>query len=110
MRTKATPVTNIISALTARTQFGQIMQRATEQRERFLVGRRGEPKVVIMGVDDYIDAFAPTPPELAAMQTTAKRAGTRKLTMRQIETEITAVRRAAPTAANSPAKPKRSRR
>lgn len=109
MRTKATPVTNIISALTARTQFGQIMQRATEKRERFLVGRRGEPKVIIMGVDDYIDAFAPTPPELAAMQTTARRTGASKLTMRQIEAEVTAVRRTTP-AANSPAKPKRPRR
>ena len=39
---------NVVSALTARTQFGQIIKRATQKNERFVVGRRGEPSVVIM--------------------------------------------------------------
>jgi hypothetical protein len=36
-------MTDVVSALTARTQFGQIMKRATQKNERFVVGRRGEP-------------------------------------------------------------------
>jgi len=41
---------HVVSALTARTQFGQIMRRAKRNRERFLVDRRGEPQVIIMSV------------------------------------------------------------
>ena len=59
---KAVPcMTNIISALTARTQFGQTMSRAATRNERFVVDRRGEPAVVIMSVNDYVDNFAPEP-------------------------------------------------
>ena len=66
-------MTNIVSALTARTQLGQIIKRATQKNERFLVGPRGEPSVVIMGIQDYMKTFAPAPDELAAMQAAAKR-------------------------------------
>jgi prevent-host-death family protein len=52
-------MTNVVSALTARTQFGQITKRATQKNERFVVGRRGAPSVVIMSVHDYMKTFAP---------------------------------------------------
>jgi hypothetical protein len=39
-----------IDAYVARTQFGQIMDRAVEKNERFVIERRGEPAVVIMRV------------------------------------------------------------
>ena len=42
-----------IDAHIARTQFGQIMDRAVRQSERFIVDRRGEPAVVIMSVQDF---------------------------------------------------------
>jgi prevent-host-death family protein len=84
---------NIVSALTARTQLGQIMKRASEKNERFVVDRRGEPAVIIMSVKDYIDTIAPTPRWLANIQAASKRRGTNKLTMRQIDAEITAARR-----------------
>ena len=41
-----------IDAHIARTQFGQIMDLATKNNERFIVDRRGEPAVVIMSVQD----------------------------------------------------------
>ena len=50
---------NVISALTARTQLGQILKRAAEKDERFLVDRRGQPSVVIMSIKDYIKNIAP---------------------------------------------------
>ena len=84
---------NIVSALTARTQLGQIMKRASEKNERFVVDRRGEPAVIIMSVKDYIDTIAPTPQWLADIQAASKRRGTNKLTMRQIDAEIAAARR-----------------
>src|SRR5271156_3243610 len=50
-----------IDAHIARTQFGQIMDRAVEHNERFIVERRGEPAVVIMSVEDYIRTASPPP-------------------------------------------------
>jgi prevent-host-death family protein len=86
-------MTNVVSALTARTQFGQIMKRATQKHERFVVGRRGEPSVVIMSVQDYMKTFAPAPEELRAMQATAKRTGAARLTSGQVNRIVATVRR-----------------
>lgn len=82
-----------MSALTARTQLGQIMRRAIENEERFVVDRRGEPQVVIMGIEDFIKTIAPEPAVLRAIRSDARRRGTNKLSMRQIEAEIAAYRR-----------------
>lgn len=84
---------NVVSALTARTQLGQIIKRATKNNERFVVDRRGEPSVIIMSIKDYVDTLAPAPEWLAAIQAASKRRGTDKLTMRQINAEIARVRR-----------------
>jgi Ribbon-helix-helix protein, copG family len=45
-----------------------------------------------VNIYDLIRQIAPTPPEIRAMQEDAKRAGTDKLTMAQIQREIRAVR------------------
>lgn len=84
---------NVVSALTARTQFGQIMRRATRNRERFVVDRRGEPQVIIMSVDDYVDTIAPPPDWLQDLWAASKRRGTDKLTPRQIDLIIGKARR-----------------
>jgi prevent-host-death family protein len=86
-------MTNVVSALTARTQFGQIMRRASQKNERFLVDRRGQPAVIIMSIKDYIDTIAPTPDWLKDIGDEAKRKGLNKLSMRQIDAEIAAARR-----------------
>jgi prevent-host-death family protein len=83
----------VITALTARTQFGQILRRAGRQHERFIVDRRGNPEVVIMGVKDFLKTIAPEPEVLQAIRAEAKRNKTSKLTNRQIDREITAYRR-----------------
>jgi prevent-host-death family protein len=84
--------TNVVSALTARTHFGQIMRRATEKNERFVVDRRGEPSVIIMSVKDYTDTIAPSPQWLLDAQANARRHGLDKLTMRDIDKVIAEVR------------------
>ena len=83
---------NVVSALTARTQLGQIIKRATKNNERFVVDRRGEPSVIIMSIKDYVDTMAPAPKWLASIQASSKRKGTDKLSMRQIDAEIAKVR------------------
>jgi PHD/YefM family antitoxin component YafN of YafNO toxin-antitoxin module len=99
-------MTNVISALTARTQLGQILKRVSTKNERFVVDRRGEPQSIIMGINDYISTFAPTPEWLQAIGKEAKQKGLNKLTMRQIDSEIAAARRERRTKAtlSTPAK------
>ena len=48
------PVTLLIDALTARTRFGEIMEKADTEQTRFVVSRRGKAKVVIMSVEEYL--------------------------------------------------------
>jgi prevent-host-death family protein len=82
-----------ISALTARTQLGQIIDRAVENNDRFLVERNGEPAVMIFSVSDYVKTFAPPPDWLQKSWEGAKRRGLDKLTMKEIDAEIAASRR-----------------
>lgn len=82
-----------VSALTARTQFGQILRRVKENRERFVVDRRGEPQAVVMSFGDFLDLVAPAPKVLKQIWAASKRNGTDKLGMREIDAEIAEARR-----------------
>ena len=82
-----------INAVTARTQFEQIMDRAVENNDRFLVERNGEPAVLILSVADYVKALARPTDWLKDIQDDAKRKGLDKLTMGDIDAEIAAARR-----------------
>lgn len=92
MGTSQTPVHKVVSALAARTQFGQIMRRARAGRTRFVVDRRGEPQVVIMGIRDFLKTIAPEKKVLAAIREAARSSGKSKLSMREIDREIRAYR------------------
>jgi prevent-host-death family protein len=93
MATLPNSVPKVVSALAARTQFGQIMRRARVQNQRFVVDRRGEPAVVIMGIKDFIKTIAPEKKVLAAIRAASKKNGANKLTMRDINREIRAYRK-----------------
>ena len=86
-------MTRRITAVMARTQFGQIMDRAVENNDRFLVERNGEPAVLILSIAEYVKALAPAPDWLKDIQDDAKRKGLDKLTMADIDAEIAAARR-----------------
>jgi prevent-host-death family protein len=86
-------MTHVVSALTARTQLGQILRRVKAKNERFVVDRRGEAEAVIMSMKDYVNLVAPEPAWLRRIGEASKRRGTNKLTMRHINTEIRASRR-----------------
>ncbi len=90
--TKNKLVQNVVSALTARTQLGQILERASEKDERFMVDRRGKPSVIIMGVRDYIRNIAPTPAAYRAIREEARRNGNSSWSVRDIDREIAASR------------------
>ena len=61
---------------------------------RFIVGRRGEPIVVIMGIQDFINTIAPEPEVLTLIGEASERNGTNRLAIREIDAVIAAVRRA----------------
>jgi prevent-host-death family protein len=82
-----------VDAHLARTQFGQIMDRAVENNERFVVERRGEPAVVIMSVQDFIRTAAPPPGWIEKAWSGAKKRGLDKLSPTDINVEISAHRR-----------------
>lgn len=82
---KAKGNTTVVSALTARTQLGQILRRVKLGRERFLISKNGEPQAVILGIDDYVDALALTSNSLKNSSRISQNNGTDKLTMRQID-------------------------
>jgi prevent-host-death family protein len=81
-----------VDAHVARTQFGQIMDRAVRNRERFVVDRRGEPAVVILSVEDYLESVVSAPEWLKRAWAGAKRRGLEKLSMDDIDAEIEAYR------------------
>jgi prevent-host-death family protein len=87
------PIARMVSALTARTQFGQILKRAGQNRERFVVGKRGEPQVVIMGIEEYLRNFAKPLPIVEEIRREAKAKGLDRITMREINREIKRYRR-----------------
>jgi prevent-host-death family protein len=93
IKRKKVDMPKVISALAARTQFGQIMRRARKQQERFVVDRRGEPQVVIMGIKDFLRTIAPEPEVLAAIRAASRKKGTSRMTIREIDREIAAYRR-----------------
>jgi prevent-host-death family protein len=93
MSSRTAPMPHVVSALAARTQFGQIMRRASREQERFVVDKRGEPQVVIMGIKDFLRTIAPEPQVLAAIRADAKRKGKDKLSADAIAREIRAFRR-----------------
>jgi prevent-host-death family protein len=91
-RGKTSPVTKSVPAFIARTRFGQILERVSRNRDRFLVTRKGEGTAVILGVEDYLQIVVKTPKSLGALQRQARKRRPEKLTLKEIEAEIAAVR------------------
>ena len=92
METKQ-PMTKLIDALSARTRFGELMERSEKENVRFLVSRRGKPKVVVLSVKDYLQNIVKESRLLTEIQQESKKAGLDQLSDKEIEAEIVAHRR-----------------
>ena len=77
-----------IDAHIARTQFGQIMDLATRNNDRFIVDRRGEPAVIIISVQDFIRIATPSPDWLEKAWSGPKQRGLDKLVPTEIDAAI----------------------
>jgi prevent-host-death family protein len=90
------PMTRNIPALLARTHFGQIIDRASQNKERFLVTKNGEAKAVILGIEDFLETVKALPQSVAELQEQATRGGAARLSLGEIEEEIAQVRKGRP--------------
>ncbi|MGA3371301.1 MAG: hypothetical protein ABSC48_06015 [Terracidiphilus sp.] len=82
-----------LSAAQARSKLGQIIRRASGKNpERFVIGLRGGPKVIVMGLEDYLDTIAPPNPLMAEIHAYSIAHGGDKITMEEIDAEIAACR------------------
>ena len=81
-------ISRIVPALTARTQFGQILQRVRQNNERFVVDKRGEPQAVIMSIEEYLRNFVKPNAILDEIHAYAKKKGLNRMSMRAINQEI----------------------
>lgn len=69
------------------------MRRARMEQTRFVVDRRGEPQIVIMGIKDFLRTIAPEKKILTAIRADARKKGKDKLSLREINREVRAYRR-----------------
>jgi prevent-host-death family protein len=85
-------MTKFIDALSVRTRLGEVMEQAEKEHVRFLVSRRGKPKVVILGVEDYLRNVVKKDQLLAEIQLCAQKSGLDKMSETEIEAEILSYR------------------
>ena len=86
---------NVVSALHARSNFGKLLRRVSEEQKSLVIEKRGTPQAVLLSIRDYVRLAAPEPEILRLIGEESVRKGTDKLTSRQIDREIAAARRAA---------------
>jgi prevent-host-death family protein len=75
----------VISALTARSQMGSLLDQVAIHRRSFVIEKRGQPKAVLLGIEDYIRLAAPEPEILKAIGEASVRRGTSKLSSRRMD-------------------------
>lgn len=85
--------TIVVSALSARTNFGKLLQRVEDERRSLVIEKRGTPKAVLLSIRDYVRLASPEPEVLRLLGEESQRRGTDRLTSRQIDSVIQAARK-----------------
>jgi prevent-host-death family protein len=96
LRESKNETTIVVSALRARANFGKLLRRVEDGRRSLVIEKRGTPKAVLLSIRDYLRLAAPEPKVLRAIGEESRHKGTDKLTSREIDQEIKAVRAAKP--------------
>ena len=84
--------TLVVSVLSARTNFGKLLERVDDERRSLVIEKRGTPKAVLLSIRDYVKLAAPEPEVLRIIGEVSERNGTNKLTSRQIDQMIKTTR------------------
>jgi prevent-host-death family protein len=86
--------TLVVSALTARSQFGRLLSRVEDQKGSLIIEKRGTPRAVLLSIHDYVRLAAPEPEVLRILGEESRRHKTDKLTSKRIDQIIKATRKA----------------
>lgn len=82
----------VVSALSARANFGKLLRRVEDERRSLVIEKRGTPRAVLLSIRDYVRLATPEPEVLRMIGEESKRNGTDTLTSRQIDRVIKAAR------------------
>ena len=82
----------VVSALSARSNFGKLLRRVDVERRSLVIEKRGTPTAVLMNLRDYVKLAAPEPEVLKIIGQEAKQNKTSQMTSRQIDQVIKASR------------------
>ncbi len=84
--------TIVVSALSARSNFGKLLNRIDVERRSLVIEKRGTPAAVLLNIRDYVKLAAPEPEVLKIIGDEARKNRTSALTPRQIDQVIKAAR------------------
>jgi prevent-host-death family protein len=82
----------VISALYARSNFGQLLSRVEKDSRGLVIEKRGTPRAILLSIRDYVRLASPEPEVLIAIGEESKRKGTASLTPAQIDRIIRGAR------------------
>jgi|SRR5580658_1251290 prevent-host-death family protein len=82
----------IVSALSARANFGELLRRVEDERRSLVIEKRGAPKAVLLSIRNYVRLAAPEPEVLRVIGEESRHKGTDTLSSRQIDQVIKAAR------------------
>ena len=82
----------VVSALSARANFGKLLDRMDVQRQSLVIEKRGTPRAVLLSIREYVKLAAPEPEVLRIIGEESERNETSALTSRQIDKIIKAAR------------------
>ena len=83
----------VVTALDARANFGQLLQRVDEEGRLFVIEKRGSPRAVLLSIRDYVRLAVPEPEVLRVIGEECRSKKRNRLTARQIERVIQAARK-----------------
>jgi len=75
----------VVSALWARTNFGNLLERVEDERRSLIIEKRGTPRAVLLSIRDYVRLAAPEPDILRIIGEESRAKGTDKLSSQQID-------------------------
>jgi prevent-host-death family protein len=81
----------VVSALLARTNFGNLLRRV-EERRSLVIEKRGVPRAILLSIRNYVRLAAPEPEVLTIIGEESKAKGTDALNSQQIDNIIRAAR------------------
>jgi prevent-host-death family protein len=83
----------VVSALTARSHFGRLLDRVEAQNRSVVIEKRGTPRAVLLSIKDYVRLAAPEPEVLRLIGQESRKRGIDRLSSTQIDQIIADTRK-----------------